>query len=137
MSYQLKILEHPADIKLKIIASSKKELFKGALKGMASIINGQECLKEEVIEKKIEILSLDEETLLVDFLNEVLAQTDIYNSVFSGIEIEEFTNQKIKGKIKGHKIERFKEEIKGVTYHGLDIIKNKKGLWEVTILFDI
>jgi len=137
MSYQLKILEHPADIKLKIIASSKKELFKGALKGMASIINGQECLKEEVIEKKIEILSLDEETLLVDFLNEVLAQTDIYNSVFSEIKIEEFTSQKIKGKIKGHKIERFKEEIKGVTYHDLDIIKNEKGTWEVTILFDI
>jgi SHS2 domain-containing protein len=137
MNYQFEILEHPADIRLKVTALSKKGLFRGALKGMASIINGQECLKEEIIEKKIEILSLDEETLLVDFLNEVLAQTDIYNSVFSEIKIEEFTSQKIRGKIKGHKVERFKEEIKGVTYHGLDIIKNKKGLWEVIILFDI
>lgn len=137
MSYQFEILEHPADIKLKITAPSKGSLFKGALKGMASIINGQEYLKGESIKKKVEIFSLEEETLLVDFLNEILAQTDIYNSVFSEIEIEELTNQKITGKIKGNKVERFKEEIKGVTYHGLDIIKNKKGLWEATILFDV
>jgi len=137
MSYQFSILEHPADIKLKILASTKEDLFKGALEGMASIIADSQDITKEPIEKTIEIFSLEENTLLIDFLSEVLTQTDICNSVFLEIEIKELTNQKIAGKIKGWKVKRFKEEIKAVTYHGVNIIKNKQGFWEAIILFDV
>ncbi|MDD5760480.1 MAG: archease [Candidatus Pacebacteria bacterium] len=139
MSYQISVLEHPADIRLKITASSKKDLFQGALKGMALIIAGQENIKkdEKSIKKQIKVSAPEENSLLVDFLNEVLALTDIYHSVFPEIEIKELTEQKIRGVIKGQKIEEFKEEIKAVTYYGLEIFQNKKGLWEAIILFDV
>ncbi|MFA5360689.1 MAG: archease [Candidatus Paceibacterota bacterium] len=139
MSYQISVLEHPADIRLKITASSKKDLFQGALKGMALIIAGRKNIKkgEQLIEKQIETLSPEKNTLLVDFLNEVLAKTDIYHSVFSEIEIEELTERKIRGTIKGQKVKEFKEEIKAATYHGLDIVQNEEGLWEAIILFDV
>lgn len=139
MSYQISVLEHPADIRLKITASSKKDLFQGALKGMALIIAGRKIIKkgEQLIAKQIEVLSPEKNTLLVDFLNEVLAKTDIYHSVFPEIEIEELTERKIRGTIKGQKVKEFKEEIKAATYHGLDIVQNEEGLWEVIILFDV
>lgn len=139
MSYQISVLEHPADIRLKITASSKKDLFQGALKGMTLIIAGRKIIKkgEQLIAKQIEVLSPEKNTLLVDFLNEVLAKTDIYHSVFPEIEIEELTERKIRGTIKGQKVKEFKEEIKAATYHGLDIVQNEEGLWEVIILFDV
>ena len=37
----------------------------------------------------------------------------------------------------GRKVKRFKEDIKGVTYHELEIKQQKDGTWETTILFDI
>jgi len=137
MKYKYSIIEHAADIKLKITASTKEGLFRGSLEGMAWIMVEDEDIEKESIEKRIEISALEENILLVDFLSEVLAQSDIYNSVFPEIEIEEFTEQKIIGKIKGKRIKRFKEEIKAVTYHGANICKNKQGFWEITILFDI
>jgi SHS2 domain-containing protein len=139
MSYQISILEHSADIRLKIIALSKEDLFKGALEGMARIIGGWENIKgeEKSIEKQIKVSAPEESALLADFLNEVLALTDIYHAVFPEIEIKELTEERITGKIKGQRIEEFKEEIKAVTYHGLSIVQNKKGLWEAVILFDI
>ena len=135
MSYHYKILEHRADIRLKITASTIKELFQGALEGMAYIIKLEETSRGP-IEEKIEVSSLDINTLLVDFLNQVLTLSDVYNAVFDKVEIEKLTKQEIKGKIKGQKVDKFKEEIKAVTYHNLAVEK-KDGIWQATVLFDI
>ena len=40
-------------------------------------------------------------------------------------------------KLSGTRINNFDEEIKAVTYHEANVIKNKKGLWETCIIFDI
>mgnify|MGYP005636453953 CR=1 FL=1 len=88
MSYKYKILPHPADIKLEITASCKEDIFKGALEGMAYIIQPNISKNSGLVEEEIEIHSMDINALLVDFLNEVLAKSDIYNSVFNNIKIE-------------------------------------------------
>ena len=138
MSYKISFLEHLADCQFKIEASTKEDLFKGALGGMNLVIEEKDKdLKKEPIERDIEIKAPDINILLIDFLNEVLALTNIEHSIFSELEIKELTNQKIKGKIKGWKVERFKEEIKAVTYHGINVIKNDEGFLEAVILFDI
>lgn len=135
MGYKYKILEHKADIRLKITASTIKELFQGALEGMTSIIKSEET-KREPIEEKIEVSSLDINALLVDFLNQVLTLSDVYNAVFDKVEIEKLTKQEIQGKIKGQKVDKFKEEIKAVTYHNL-VVEKKDDIWQATVLFDI
>ncbi len=135
MGYKYKILEHKADIRLKITASTIRELFQGALEGMTSIIKSEET-EREPIEEKIEVSSLDINALLVDFLNQVLTLSDVYNAVFDKVEIEKLTKQEIQGKIKGQKVDKFKEEIKAVTYHNLAVEK-KDGIWQATVLFDI
>ena len=137
MSYKYKTLPHPADIKLEITASCKEDIFRGALEGMAYII--QPNVSQESILKKeqIEIHSMDINALLVDFLNEVLAKSDIYNSVFDNIKIEKLTDDSIKGIIEGRNVKEFSKEIKAVTYHQLNINQDKNGDWKVIILFDI
>jgi len=136
MSYHYEILEHRADIRLKITASTIKELFQGALEGMAYIIKLEETSRGP-IEEKIEVSSLDINALLVDFLNQVLALSDIYNAVFDKVEIEKLTGKEIRGKIKGQKVDKFKEEIKAVTYTNLEIKKKESKELEAEILFDI
>jgi len=137
MGYKYKILPHLADIRLKITASCKEDIFKGALKGMAYIIQPNASQKSILKKEQIEIHSMDINTLLVDFLNEVLAKSDIYNYIFDNVKIERLTDDCIKGMIEGRSVKEFSEEIKAATYHELNINQDKNGDWKAIILFDI
>jgi len=137
MGYKYEILPHPADIRLEITASCKEDIFRGALEGMAYIIQPNVSQKSISKKEQIEIHSMDINTLLVDFLNEVLAKSDIYNSVFDSIKIEKLTDNSIKGIIKGRNVKEFSKEIKAATYHELNISQDKNGDWKAIILFDI
>ena len=137
MAYKYKVLSHPADIRLEIIASCKEDLFQGALEGMAYIIQPNVSQRAILKKEQIEIHSLDINALLVDFLNEVLAKSDIYNCIFDRVKIEKLTDDCIKGRIEGKNVEEFSKEIKAATYHQLNISQDKNGDWKVVILFDI
>ncbi len=136
-SYSFKILPHPSDVKLQITASTKEELFQGALAGMASIIDAELSKKTQIVKENIEVQSLDFDTLLVDFLNEVLAKTDISHAVFNKLKIKKLTDNFFQTEIEGQKSDYFGQEIKAVTHHGLKIKQDKSGYYQVIILFDI
>lgn len=132
-----KILEHTADLKIRAFGKTKQELFSNALKGMFSVLGATVNNKQETINKRVKINSSDIDALLVDFLSEALYQSNINKEVYSRAEFEKFSDTELEAVIYGQKYEELGEEIKAVTYHGLDIRQNKSGVWEVEVLFDI
>ncbi|MFA5041903.1 MAG: archease [Candidatus Paceibacterota bacterium] len=139
MSFNFEFFDHPADTGIEAIASSKEELFKGALKGMAFILKPDldKTKTKETLKEKIEVLSSDFDTLIADFLNEVLAKSEINKGIFKEANIEKLTNNYIKAEIFGEKIDSLAKEIKAVTYHNLKIFQDKDGNWRARIIFDI
>lgn len=134
MVYQ--VLGHTADLRLKISARTKEELFKQALKGMMSILK-EKPEKKEKISKEIEIKSPDLVSLLVDFLNEALYSAHANKAIFPEVEFEFFGDTKLKAKISGYKIkDGFGEDIKAATYHEAEI-KKENGNFEIVLIFDI
>ena len=129
------ILEHKADLKIKVFGRTKRELFQNALLGMSE--NMRADVKEEKIERQIGLKSIDSLTLLVDFLSEILYLTQVNKEVYGMIKFTKFTEKELAGKLVGQKVKRFGEDIKAVTYHDLDIHQKEDGIWEATILFDI
>ena len=130
-----KILEHKADLKIKVFGKSKKELFENALLGMQSSLKAEIENSESKI-RKIKIKSNDLASLLVDFLSEINYLNEVNQEIYNKIEFLKFSDTELEGKIFGNKVARFGLIIKGVTYHGLEIKKNKN-TWQATILFDI
>ncbi|PIR02324.1 MAG: hypothetical protein CO144_01030 [Candidatus Nealsonbacteria bacterium CG_4_9_14_3_um_filter_35_11] len=130
------ILEHKADLKIRAFGKRKRELFLNMLFGMAES-QKPEIKKIKRIKRKIKIKSLDSESLLVDFLSEVLYLSQVNKEVYFKIEFDKFADIEIEGKLIGQKVERFGEDIKAVTYYGLDIRQLKNKIWEATVLFDI
>lgn len=130
-------LKHTADIRMLVKANNLEALFYEALKGMASIQKLN--IKNQILKSKrlAEIRSADKTALLVDFLSEVLAQSQINKEVYADVKFLEFSETKLKAEIYGAPIEAFDEDIKAVTYHEADIKQNKKGEWETIIIFDI
>ncbi len=130
------ILEHKADLKLRVFGKTKEELFKNALFGMSESMK-PEIKSSEEISRQIKIKSLDFPALLVDFLSEVLCQTQINKEVYQNAEFTKFTDNELEGELVGKKTESFDEDIKAATHHGLDIRQRNDGIWEALILFDI
>jgi len=135
MMKKYEVLEHKADLKIRVFGKDKKELFLNVLLGMAESQKA-EVLPEKV-KREIQIKSLDIETLLVDFLSEVLYLTQVNLEVYNNVKFKKFSDTEIEGELIGQKVERFGEDIKGVTYHSLDIHQKEDGVWEATVLFDI
>ena len=105
--------------------------------GMMEVLKPKIKSPKSKIKSKIAVESIDLDSLLVDFLNEVLYLSQVNKEVYNDIKFRKFTDKRLEGELTGNKIELFGEDIKAVTYHGLEIKKNKQGLWEVTVLFDI
>ena len=140
-----KILEHRADIKIKVSGKTLEELFKNSVFAMAEILfKGMDVKSDNFkLKKIITTKSADREVLLVDFLNDVLGGSQINQAIYPEVKLVDFQPDGIKGvsylkaEISGYAIERFDEDIKAVTYHDLRIHQSKNGIWEATILFDV
>ena len=133
MKYE--ILEHKADLKIKVFGKDKRELFKNALIGMFEVAKYEG--ENGKIKRKLKISSLDLSSLLVDFLGEVLYFSEVKKEVYDSIEFLAFDDKNIEGILIGKKLKRMGIYVKAVTYHDLDIHQREDGLLEATVLFDI
>lgn len=130
------ILEHRADLKIRVLGRTKQELFLNAILGMESGLRSKLKTQNSKL-KTIRIKSLDSNALLVDFLSEVLYLIQTNKEVYDDVKFIKFSNTDLEAELSGQKVERFSEDIKAVTHHGLDIRQNQDGIWEAVLLFDI
>ena len=133
------ILEHTADLRLKIRGSSDKELFINAAKGMFSVITSIDniALKEGI---SVELRAPKKEDLLIDWLNELLFLMNTEDMLFREFKIYELNRGYIKAEAIGERIDSKRHkiitEIKAATYHNIKIISDDSG-WSCEVVFDI
>lgn len=137
MIKKYKILEHKADLKIKVFGATKEELFKNAMVGMFEGARYEKEFKSQESKVKIKIFSTDLTSLLVDFLSEILYLVETKGLVFEKINFKKFSENEIEAELIGKKLKRMGVHIKAVTYHDLDVHQEKDGTWEAIILFDI
>jgi len=130
------ILNHPADLKIRAYGKDLAEVFSNMLKGMFETCHPIIEKKDYFIKRKVNLEANDKESLLVNFLSEVLYLSDINNETYFGVEFKKINEKKLIGEIKGRKVKGFNLEIKAVTWHDLEI-KKRNNLWQATVLFDI
>jgi SHS2 domain-containing protein len=141
------VIPHTADIKIRVYGRDLAEFFRNAVFGMFQSIGPKapECREVQgrlvcpQLPKKheVEVVSLDLESLLVDFLSEALYLSDVNDEAYLDARIHEVTEKHIKATLYGVKITGFEVvEVKAVTYHGLEI-KKVDDSWQADIVFDI
>lgn len=134
MSYKYKFLEHPSDIKIKAYGCSLSEVFINAALGMMAYIYGKNQNPTNNT-KQIKVSADNYESLLINWLSQVLALSSINHSPCISFTIKEFSAYKIIAEVtlgKG----RARNEIKAVTYHELNVKQTKNG-WVTTVVYDI
>ncbi len=141
---KFEILEHTADIKIRIFGQSLADLFKNALFAMVAIqipnykfqITNKSQIPNSKMTRRVKVKSVDKEALLVDFLSEVLSLSDINNEIYPECDIIKLDDNEIEVEVRGLKVDQFDEDIKAVTYHGVKVGKVGDH-WEAEIVFDI
>ncbi len=140
-------LPHTADIKVRVYGATKEELFAHALEAMfqvarplvldAELRDDRLVPKSLPLQRSIEIIALDDENLLVDFLSSALCLSDTYNEAYFHTDIKLSTPFQLNATLYGVPITGFESsEIKAVTYNELRIEKTIYG-WQTDIVFDI
>lgn len=137
MDYE--ILDHTADVCLRIYGKSFGELFENAARAMMELITDREKINPSQ-EIEIEVHGENIEELLVHWLQEILFLHEVKKMVFKDFRLNLISETHAKGKAIGEKIDIDKHElsfdIKAVTYHNLKIEPINDKL-KVDIVFDI
>lgn len=137
---QFKILAHTADLRLQIFGHTEEELFQNAVSALASILGGEEIIKTKKSPagfEKIKAEAPDINSLLINFLNEVLTQSQINKKIYLRAKFLKFSPKNLEAQIFGFETGEFKKDVKAVTYHRAEISFNKRGIFEITVTLDI
>ncbi len=132
-----KFLEHTADIKFRAFGDNKEEAFTNSALALKESICGEIKVKEEK-KKNIKIEGRDFESLLYNFLEEILYLFDAENFLISKIKKMEINEFKLKAVIAGDRASKyeFTNPVKAVTYNDM-FIKKKGNKWIAQVVLDV
>ena len=137
------LIDHTADVGIKVWGPTLTELFENAARGMFAVIAGEEYKAQgSKVEKSIEIEKgrEDLEEILVDWLSELLYIFNREKIFFDNFTVLSLKNKGIEAEAGGINIDLYQSdlytEIKAVTFHNLKIDEDVNG-FSCTIIFDV
>jgi len=138
MEKEFEIINHTADVGIIAYGADMNETFANAAKALFSLITELDDV-EEAIHRDIELTAPDQESLLVEWLNELIYLFDAENIIFKRFDVTQLSQTQLKARSYGHKVDsskhKLKTGVKAATYHMLKIDKSNGG--KVQVLFDI
>jgi SHS2 domain-containing protein len=88
------------------------------------------------VQHQVVLEAPDQESLLVEWLNELLYLHETRQEVYVEFAFEELSDTSLRATITGGKPRRTLDIIKGATYHDLSIRETQEGL-VATVVFDV
>ena len=138
MGKEFEILNHTADVGIIAYGVDLSQAFANAAKALSSLITELDDV-EEILYRDIKLTAPDQESLLVEWLNELIYLFDAEGIIFKRFDITELNNTRLKARSYGEKVDsskhRLKIGVKAATYHMLKIDKDNG--CKAQVLFDI
>ncbi|HKK28461.1 MAG TPA: archease [Gemmatimonadota bacterium] len=134
-------LAHTADVGFRLLADTEEGLFRAAAEGLRRAI-GHEAAAAEGAAEPVRLGRPDRERLLVAWLRELLAGGETRRAVPEPIDLRIGRGPEGEPTLEAIVVWRPRagsgpaREIKGVTYHGLEVTK-RDGRWSATVVLDV
>jgi SHS2 domain-containing protein len=136
---QFRILEHTADVGFEAFGSTREEAFVNAARALIYLIVDLEAIdpREEV---SVQLQGTDPESLLVNWLSELLYLHDAEGWLFRDFEILNLQDDSLSALARGEKFRRSRHQtkllVKAITYHQLTLERTPEG-WRTQVYVDI
>ena len=132
-------LEHTADVGFEAFGSTREEVFTNAARALVDIIVDLDSI-QAVGEVSLQIQGPDPESLLVNWLSEILFLHDAEGWLFRDFEVRSLQDNSLSALARGEKYERSRHQtkllVKAITYHQLALEKTPGG-WRAQVYVDI
>jgi SHS2 domain-containing protein len=130
-------VSHTADVKIRATAPTLEILFSEAVAALMQVLYGPD--RHGGMKREITIDAEDRESLLRDFLSEVLFIAEVDGLVFSGSDIR-IDGGHLFAVLDGEPFDRSRHalgtEVKGISYSGLAVTHDANG-YMLDIVFDV
>jgi len=135
---RFELLEHTADVGLVAYGADLSDAFAAAAEGLFSIIADLTTVKE-TISYRVEVTASDIESLLVEWLNELLFLFDTQNVLLRRFEVQVMPPTHLVGQAWGERYDparhRLNLGVKAATYHGIWVQSN--GEVRLQVILDV
>lgn len=130
-------ISHTADIKIRVRAPTLEGLFSETFKALMQIMYGTN--RAGGVIRDIRVESSDNESLITDFLSEVLFVSEVESLVFSDASVR-INGLCLTAELRGEPFDPVRHsggsEVKGISYSGLAITHDANG-YMLDIIFDV
>ena len=134
-SFRFEEVEHTADLALKVHGHSLEEIFANAAYGLFSLMADLENLPPS-FNREVHLGAPDRESLLVDWLNELLYLHEVEEEIYTRFQIENLSSTALSATVWGTKMKASKLTVKAATFHDLEIKETEDG-YLATVVFDV
>jgi SHS2 domain-containing protein len=137
------LVDHTADVRLKVTGTDQEELFRQALAGMTALLAGSGGVPQTALrggkteDVAFRISAPDMESLLIDFLNEALFVMQSRRAFVREVRFSLLQPQAAAGTFTLAPADGFEKDIKAATYHDIHIRRRRDGSLQTVIVFDI
>lgn len=128
-----RFLDHTGELALEIEAGSPEEVLAQALEALAEVIRTDDLGAPTT--REVEVESSDRETLLADWLSELVFLADTEGFVPERVCSLELADAKLRATVEG-RLGRPSPLVKAVTYHGLELGRKGDGYY-ARVVFDV
>lgn len=138
-----RFLDHTADVGVAIDAASLDTLFAEAAEALTETITHRPAV-EVALERRFELVAPDLETLLVDWLNELVYVFEVDRQLFgeAAVTVTAAAGGRrltavARGEVWDPERHRVMVLVKAVTHHGLEVSGRPDGTWSARVVFDV
>jgi SHS2 domain-containing protein len=128
-------IEHTADLALHVWGQDLVDLFTTAARGMFALV-ALPTDETVLAVRRVELRAPDVETLLVDWLNELLYLHEVEDIVVVESAFERLTRSRLEAEVRGAAVGERRAHIKAVTFHNLAVTSGPEG-YEAELVFDV
>jgi SHS2 domain-containing protein len=114
------LLPHTGELQLRIEAATTSELFVEAAHALAEIM-GVPAREPPGSWRHVDLEARDREALLVAWLDELIARTELDDQLYTEATITEFSDHHLRARIRGTPIAATRTVVKAATFHRLRI----------------
>ena len=128
-------IPHPADWSFRAFGKDLRELFESAAFALFAM-QGAASTDAPETARAVEISGIDYESLLVNWLTELLWLQESRREIYPRCQIDALSPTSLRARVFGTPIRQIDKIIKAVTYHNLKIEQTANG-WEAVVVVDV
>lgn len=129
-------IPHTADWSFRAFGKDLRALFENAAHALFALEGAQTRDDAPETVRTVAVTAIDYESLLVNWLTELLWLQELHREMYHRFNIETLTPTELRAQVFGAPLMQLNKIIKAVTFHNLEIKQTANG-WEAVIVVDV